>query len=288
MRTSARAGLARTRRRAVAARAEDAGLAPRALRRVRATPTTSAISLSGSGRRPCRRPAGRRRRPQGAPLDHARLQIGVAAAFALAALGLGLQLSRRRPESQQSALARFEGQAEPLAATRGVRAGAGDPPGRQGRPRSPAAGLGPVNLPNVPMGQLTVSSSLALLAVLLLVAAGCGGGGQPSAETTPASVVLNRNRADFVLTRITKAQSAEELLNRMDEASLVIGKAADELDDKGAPDEFQPEADNLVSRSRQLSRRPPGDSRPGSRARLRGPDHGPVAAGARASTAGTT
>ncbi len=38
-----------------------------------------------------------------------RLQIGVAASFALAALGLGTQLAVT-PESQQGALARFEGQ----------------------------------------------------------------------------------------------------------------------------------------------------------------------------------
>ena len=93
---------------------------------------------------------------------------------------------------------------------------------------------------------------VALLAVLVVLAAGCGGG-QPSAEDYADSVVLNRNRADFVLTRITNAKSPDELLNRMDEAALVIGKAADELDDKGAPDEFQPEADNLVKWLRQLS-----------------------------------
>jgi hypothetical protein len=93
---------------------------------------------------------------------------------------------------------------------------------------------------------------LALLAVLVLLAAGCGGG-QPSAEDYAESVVLNRNRVDFVLTRITHARSPEELLNRMDEAALVIGKAGDELDDKGAPDDFQPEADNLVKWLRQLS-----------------------------------
>jgi hypothetical protein len=93
---------------------------------------------------------------------------------------------------------------------------------------------------------------IVLLAVLVLVAAGCGGG-QPSAEDYADSVVLNRNRADFVLGRITRAGSPEELLTRMDEASLVIGKAADELADEGAPDEFQPEADNLVKSLRQLS-----------------------------------
>ena len=36
-------------------------------------------------------------------------------------------------------------------------------------------------------------------------------------------------------------------------AAVVIGKAADELDDTGAPDDFQPEADNLVKWLRQLS-----------------------------------
>ncbi len=39
----------------------------------------------------------------------------------------------------------------------------------------------------------------------------------------------------------------------MDEAAVVIGKAADELDDEGAPDEFEPEASNLVKWFRQLS-----------------------------------
>jgi len=93
---------------------------------------------------------------------------------------------------------------------------------------------------------------VALLAMLVVLATGCGGG-QPSTEDYADSVVLNRNRADFVLTRITNAASPDELLNRMDEAALVIGKAADELDDKGAPDEFQPEADNLVKSLGQLS-----------------------------------
>lgn len=93
---------------------------------------------------------------------------------------------------------------------------------------------------------------VALLSMLVLLAAGCGGG-QPSAEDYAESVVLNRNRVDFVLTRITNAQSPDELLNRMDEAALVIGKAGDELADKRAPDDFQPEADNLVKWLRQLS-----------------------------------
>jgi hypothetical protein len=93
---------------------------------------------------------------------------------------------------------------------------------------------------------------LVVLSALVLVAAGCGGG-SPSPEDYAKSVVLNRNRADFVLLRITRAPSQDELFTRMDEAALVIDKAATELADKGAPEEFQPEADNLVKSLRQLS-----------------------------------
>jgi hypothetical protein len=93
---------------------------------------------------------------------------------------------------------------------------------------------------------------LVLLLSLSLVASACGGG-EPSVEEFGDAVVLNRNRVDFVLGRITRAQSIEELLTRMDEAAVVIGKAADELEDTGAPADFQPEADNLVDGFRQLS-----------------------------------
>jgi hypothetical protein len=94
---------------------------------------------------------------------------------------------------------------------------------------------------------------LALLLTLVLAAAGCGGGGTSSPADYAEAVVLNRDRADFVLTRITRAQSRDELLNRMEEASVVIDKAASDLEDKGAPDEYEPEASNLVKQLRQLS-----------------------------------
>jgi hypothetical protein len=96
---------------------------------------------------------------------------------------------------------------------------------------------------------------LALLAALLVTAAaGCGGGSTTASPADYAeAVVLNRDRVDFALTRITRSASVEELLNRMEEASTVIDKAASDLDDKGAPDEYQPEAGNLVKQMRQLS-----------------------------------
>ena len=96
---------------------------------------------------------------------------------------------------------------------------------------------------------------LALLAGLLVAAAaGCGGGGGTASPADYAeAVVLNRDRVDFALARITRAQSVDELLKRMEEASVVIDKAAGDLDDKGAPEEYQPEAGKLVKQMRQLS-----------------------------------
>jgi hypothetical protein len=92
---------------------------------------------------------------------------------------------------------------------------------------------------------------LVLLAVVVL-AAGCGGG-EPSVQKFSDAVILNRNRVDFALARITRAKSRDELLTRMDEASIVIDKSAGELADVGAPSDYQPEADHLVKNLRQLS-----------------------------------
>lgn len=92
-----------------------------------------------------------------------------------------------------------------------------------------------------------------LLLAVGLVATACGGSGEPSVQEFEDAVVLNRNRTDFVLARITNAQSLDELFARMDEAAATISKAADDLDETGAPSEYQPEADNLVKSLRQLS-----------------------------------
>ena len=94
---------------------------------------------------------------------------------------------------------------------------------------------------------------LVLILALGLVASGCGGFGGPSAEEYSDAVVLNRNRVDFVLGRIVRADSVDELLARMDEAAIVIQKSSEELDKLGAPDDYQPEADDLVESLGQLS-----------------------------------
>jgi len=100
---------------------------------------------------------------------------------------------------------------------------------------------------------MTARFLLVLILALAVIATGCGGFGAPSADEYSDAVVLNRNRVDFVLGRITRADSIEELLTRMDEASIVIGKSSEELDKLGAPDDFQPEADDLVEALAQLA-----------------------------------
>jgi hypothetical protein len=94
---------------------------------------------------------------------------------------------------------------------------------------------------------------LVLLLAVALVATACGGSGEPSVQEFEDAVVLSRNRTDFVLGRITRAQSLDELFTRMDEAAATISKTADELEETGAPADYQPEADDLVKWLRQLS-----------------------------------
>jgi hypothetical protein len=75
----------------------------------------------------------------------------------------------------------------------------------------------------------TIPWLLVALAAAVL-ASGCGGSNPPSVEDYTATVVDARDRVDFALARLTRAHSLAELLNRMDEASVAIDAAADDLD----------------------------------------------------------
>ena len=94
---------------------------------------------------------------------------------------------------------------------------------------------------------------LVLVLALSLAATACGGFGAPSTEEFSDAVVLNRDRVNFAFGRIARADSVDEFLTRMDEAAIVIGKAGEELDKLGAPDDYQPEADDLAAAFSQLS-----------------------------------
>ena len=68
-----------------------------------------------------------------------------------------------------------------------------------------------------------------------------------------ASVVSARDRVDFALARITRSQSIEELIERVDEASAVVGKTASDLDDTGVAEGFEPTNEKLVNTLRAFS-----------------------------------
>jgi len=96
---------------------------------------------------------------------------------------------------------------------------------------------------------------LITIAVLALIASGCGGGSNETASVAEfeASVVTTRDRVDFALSRITKAESKEDFLNRMEQAGTTIKDAADDLSGVEPPEDYAPETTRLVDSLRQLS-----------------------------------
>jgi hypothetical protein len=98
-----------------------------------------------------------------------------------------------------------------------------------------------------------VAVAIALAVAIVGIAMGGDGGPPVSRAEYQAAVVNTRDRADFALERITKVGSQAEFLARMDEASVAIDAAADDLDDVAAPSKVEDETDDLVGHLRQLS-----------------------------------
>lgn len=97
------------------------------------------------------------------------------------------------------------------------------------------------------------ASLVALLAAAALLAPGCGGSSQVSAQELEESVVEARDRVDSALESVTEAQSKEEFLERMNDASDTIAHAAGEIDDVAAPKRYEEELANLVAWLEQLA-----------------------------------
>ena len=81
-----------------------------------------------------------------------------------------------------------------------------------------------------------------------------GGSDQPSSSAEyEAVVVQTRDRVDFVLGRLSTAQSLEELLTRMDEAAKTIDASAGDLDEVTPPEALEDEHGRLVHQLEALS-----------------------------------
>jgi len=101
-----------------------------------------------------------------------------------------------------------------------------------------------------------VIGAVAVAAIVAIVVVGLVRGGDESSTTQgeyQTAVVNTRDRVDFALGRLSKAQSLEELLERMDEAAGTIDDAAGDLDDLAAPTDLESPHERLVDQLGQLS-----------------------------------
>lgn len=90
-----------------------------------------------------------------------------------------------------------------------------------------------------------------MLVTLAMLALGCGES-RTVGEIEP-SIVATRDRVDFALERVTRAQTRDELLARMDEAADTISRSADDLEGVDIPKDYESEVGALVDALRQLA-----------------------------------
>jgi hypothetical protein len=95
------------------------------------------------------------------------------------------------------------------------------------------------------------------VAAAAIVAVGIAlAGGEKSAVSKAdyqGKVVNARDRVDFALEQLSKAQSLDEFLERMDEAAALTTDVAGDLDGFGAPERYEQEHERLVKHVRQLA-----------------------------------
>jgi hypothetical protein len=111
-----------------------------------------------------------------------------------------------------------------------------------------------------------VGAAVAAAVVVVVGIMVLGDDGTTSRVSYQAAVVNARDRVDFAYARIARSQSPEELIERLDEAAVVVGDTASDLDDKGAPEGLDDENERLVKALRAFS-----DVLAGSAAQFRDP-----------------
>lgn len=101
---------------------------------------------------------------------------------------------------------------------------------------------------------MQLRAALLIVAALVLpFATACGGGGDDDRDDYEEAVVETRNRVDTAFGSISEAQTRNDFTQRMDEAAVVIGRAADDLGKNDAPEEFEDETDELEAALHELS-----------------------------------
>ena len=127
----------------------------------------------------------------------------------------------------------------------------------------------------------TRSGTVALIAVALVAAVAVAGGilllggdEASSRESYQSAVVNARDRVDFAYARIARSQSPEDLIERLDDASVVVGDTASDLDDAGAPEDLEQLNDRLVTALREFS-----DALAGTSAQFADPTFGGIVPG---------
>jgi hypothetical protein len=100
-------------------------------------------------------------------------------------------------------------------------------------------------------------STFAVVTLLVALAAGgaaCGGDDSDELEDYQASVVDTRNRVEIAFANIAEAQTRADFSKRMEEASVRIERAADDLGEAEVADGFEDETDQLMKALRGLAR----------------------------------
>lgn len=96
--------------------------------------------------------------------------------------------------------------------------------------------------------------AVAAVVAVAIVGLALGGGGESASKADYQSAIVNtRDRVDFSLGRLSKAQSLEELLDRMDEAADTIDDAAGDLDDLSPPEPLEDPHERLVRQLEELA-----------------------------------
>ena len=96
--------------------------------------------------------------------------------------------------------------------------------------------------------------AVAAIVAIAVVGLALGGDDGPTSQDEYQVVVVNsRDRVAFALGRLSKAQTLDEFLTRMDEAADTIDDTAGDLDDAGAPSDLADSQERLVEQLRQLA-----------------------------------